>query len=166
MSGLVLALKNGTRVEVPLDDRSAAAAHRSVQQALGFESAEVAGALATALARGSLSPRAWFSRLRTVGANEGIHYRVAAVPSEELWAVVENPTATASDRAAAAVALRGASEDDIRVRLVRVATETVDSTLRVFLERAAADTSDEELESAFVELENVMSERASSSRTS
>lgn len=152
LSGVALTLKDGTVVKVPLE-ADVGLVCRSVRQAFGVAGGEVTAAAAMALARGDLPIKAWFSRLRAVGAEESDQMRAPAVRREELWTLVASPTATSSERAAAAIALRGSPEEDIKPRLVRVAAETVEPKLRVLLEHTAAGSSDEELQQAFIELE-------------
>ena len=89
----------------------------------------------TELARGGRSVDAWLRDLSTFGEASGGTYRGAALDTEALWAVLENPVATPSARVGAAIVLRRvvASRDRSRVRAIvehcsaprlRVALET------------------------------------------
>ena len=60
---------------------------------------------------------------------------------------------------AAAIAIRGSSDSDINDRLVRLAADTVDSDLQAFLAHAAVANDDDELERAFIALDDVLRKR-------
>ena len=94
--------------------------------------------------------RAWMASLRDIVRDET--FRQAAVTVEQLWGVVEDATATAQLRAAAAIALRGVVDDKGKKRLRVTAQATAAPQLRVALERAA-DGEDAEVAEALEELE-------------
>ena len=108
------------------------------------------GALAV-LARGERPLAEWLVALKDLAAPTGTAYRSGEVPIEELWRVVEDPTAEPTARAGAAVALRPTLDDDGRMRL-RVASEgTASPKVRVVLEAASVEN-DAALESALAEV--------------
>lgn len=80
-------------------------------------------------------------------------YRVAALPPDTLWQIVDDPQASASARAGAAFALRARLDDEGKRRL-RVASETCAApTLRVALS-AVADGPDGDLEEALAHVDD------------
>jgi hypothetical protein len=105
------------------------------------------------LARGDRDLRGWITQLKALGAGETATLRTAAVNPENLWRVAEDPAQPAMMRAAAAVALSPALGESDKVRLAEVAKTTAAPKLRVALERAATEASDEEMEEALRELE-------------
>ena len=70
------------------------------------------------LSRGGRAPHRWLEEVRHRRDSFSNH-RQAAVPAEELWSVLEDPYASPSERAGAAIALReevdGATRDRVRV---------------------------------------------------
>jgi hypothetical protein len=94
--------------------------------------------------------RAWIASLREILREET--FRQAAVTIDQLWSVVEDATATASMRAAAAIALRGVVDDQGKKRLRVAAQATAAPQLRVALERAA-DGEDADVAEALEELD-------------
>ncbi|RYZ66758.1 MAG: hypothetical protein EOP08_04245 [Proteobacteria bacterium] len=60
----------------------------------------------TQLARGERSRGEWVAALRRRAEAGQESYRLAAVPAEQLWAVLENPEADPSARIGAALTLR------------------------------------------------------------
>lgn len=91
---------------------------------------------------------AWVTKLRTLDV---VTHRLAVVPRDRLWRVVEDAAADPVDRAAATVAL-GSIGDRERERLGRVAQRTAEPRLRVLLE-SAADASEPELVELLEEVE-------------
>ncbi|MGZ3417682.1 MAG: hypothetical protein ACXWUG_01555 [Polyangiales bacterium] len=103
-----------------------------------------------ALARGGRNPRVWVDDLRTLLARAET-FRAAPLSVEALTAIVEDASAPAVTRAAAAAALSNGSED-VRAR-VRVAAEaTAAPHLRIALE-AAAEGDPERIADAIAEME-------------
>ena len=68
-------------------------------------------------------------------------FRVASVPLERLWRVVEDPRADRDARTGAAIALAPALHDDDRARLRAVADGCAEPRLRVALATAAKEAS-------------------------
>jgi hypothetical protein len=94
-----------------------------------------------AFSRAGRSTAEWLRDLSSA-ATANPSYREQAIPSEELWRVVEDATAPATARAGAAVALRVALDEEGRVRLRAAADACAAPRLRVALE-AVASASDE-----------------------
>jgi hypothetical protein len=108
---------------------------------------------AALLARGGADVDAWKQRLR-VATGDGADYRTAALPEDEVWRIVCDPSADATARAGAAAVLRPQLDDAGRERL-RIAAETcAEPKLRAALEAAAdADAEDDAaLEDALAEI--------------
>jgi hypothetical protein len=129
--GAILSLTNGSRLafrfapsrnagrETPEGDALVARlTHLHAAQRRGKR----APLAAEILARGSRASHAWLRDLRTLGRDGRAAYRGAIVPLEQLWAVLEDPTAGSSARAGAAVAL-GDALDDVGRERIRVVTE-------------------------------------------
>jgi hypothetical protein len=76
-------------------------------------------------------------------ADVNASYRTPAVPPDELWRIVEDAAAPATARAGAAVALRGALDEEGRVRLRATADACAAPRLRVALETVASGDEDE-----------------------
>jgi hypothetical protein len=93
---------------------------------------------------------AWVASLREILRDET--FRQAAVTVDQLWSVVEDATAKAATRAAAAIALRGVVDEKGKRRLRVAAQATAAPQLRVALERAA-DGEDAEVAAALEELD-------------
>lgn len=106
--------------------------------------------VAVLVARGGRSHDAWRRALEAMTtADRG--YRHTAVRAEDLWRVVEDPSAVVDARAGAAVVLRRSLDEGVQAR-IRIAAEAAASPqLRIALD-AVADDPDEALESAFAAL--------------
>lgn len=87
----------------------------------------------------------WVMRLRRLGAGAEAGPRVASISSDELVRLLENPTVTPVDRAAAAVAL-GSSEraPEVRARIEVLSTTVLSPSLREVFETVAEDPEDDE----------------------
>lgn len=121
--------------------REALLSHRSVAK-----SADAAALVA----RGAQTQAEWLASLAKLRDARG-SYREAAVRDDDLWKVVEDPTAPEDARAGAAMVLRGSLDDSGRTR-VRVAAEAAASPkLRVALD-AVTEESDERAHDALNEL--------------
>ncbi len=91
----------------------------------------------------------WVANLRSIRQVDTL--RRAAVRIEDLWALVEDATAPALQRAAAAVMLQAEGDEPTSIRLAEVAEATAMPKLRIALESAADD--DDALIEALAELE-------------
>jgi hypothetical protein len=104
------------------------------------------------VARSGRTTEDWVEALRALAVSDD--YREAAVPREALWRIAEDPAAEPTARAGAAVALRGRIDEADRARLRVAAESSVSPKLRVALEAAATDGSDDgELHAALEGLE-------------
>lgn len=102
------------------------------------------------VAKGERTHAEWLAALTKLREAEG-GYREAVVRDDDLWRVVEDPSASADARGGAAMLLRRSLDDEGKAR-VRVAAEaTASPKLRVALDAAAGET-DETLASALEEL--------------
>ena len=158
VSGVELGLRNGRAVKLPIGsvwgDDAAGVVQQRVEDVLALAkgSAHVAED-ALLLARGDLEVRDWIGRLKAIGTGATATLRTAPVMPERLWRVARDPEQAPLARAAAAVALAPSLDQGGRVRLAEVAKTTAAPKLRVALERAASDASEEEIEEALREIE-------------
>lgn len=90
---------------------------------------------------------------RSLGARDGEgDFRTATLDDDRLWEIVENVTAKATARAAAATLLAKGADEPRRTRL-RIASEaSAAPRLRVVLDEAARGATDEELAAALAEV--------------
>ena len=98
------------------------------------------------LERGERSAEQWLNHLRSIGAGAHTGPRTAAVPHEQLWAIVETPTHDANTRASAAAALGSHADDEGKQRLRFIANSTAQPELRIALDSAAEGEHDALLE--------------------
>jgi hypothetical protein len=110
------------------------AAHRAHAAAAGAEP------LARLLGRAGGRTRDWVREMRSL-VRPVPGFRVASVPLERLWRVVEDPRADRDARTGAAIALAPALHDDDRARLRAVADGCAEPRLRVALATAAKEAS-------------------------
>jgi hypothetical protein len=96
---------------------------------------------AALLGRGARSYEAWRQDLRALARERS--YRATALPDERLWRVLEDPAASASARAGAAVALRESLDGEGRDRLRVAAEASASPKVRVALEVIANVASEE-----------------------
>jgi hypothetical protein len=105
--------------------------------------------VASLVARGDRAPADWLAHLRTLRAED---YRTSALRDEDLWRVVEDPSAAPDARAGAAMLLRGSLDDAGRAR-IRVASDASASPkLRVALDATLGEEEDEAIEERLAEL--------------
>lgn len=123
---------------------------RRAAEADAFARGEVA-VEAFAVARGARSTRAWIERLRAIAAGATASHRTAPPAPERLTALVGSPSAPASLRAAAAIALGPRLDPALRRRLAEVAPPA----LRITLEAAFDPAREGDLEALLVELEGM-----------
>lgn len=138
-SGHVIELRFGAAPEEIADRNRLHARLREVISARQRQ-----GAVDTAfLARGGRDALAWIASLRGAAAKEG-GMRVAVVPSDRYFRIIEDPAANAVDRAAAAVAVSTRLTSDERARIRIAASRTVDPELRHALECAIDQAGEDE----------------------
>lgn len=164
--GLTIVLRSGEEVIVPVGQASwetqeVALIEERIREALeGFRSGGAA-ADAASLRRGGRAVSDWIAALRAIGSGANADMRTAPLPRERLFRIVESPTAGASERAAAAVALGGELDEEARQRL-RIAAEAIAAPkLRIAVEAAAGGGEAAEIEAALAEVEEE-SDRAAS----
>jgi hypothetical protein len=162
--GVRLTLHNGAIVSIPTGqtDVGVAEAQRLAQRIDEARAAREHGASIAAgrprdlLLRGRQSLASWVTELRRMGA--GVHdHRHPAVPVEVLLRVVEDTTASAAERASAAVAVVSSADPEAKQR-VRVAADAVASPkLRASLVRIAEapEASTEELAASLDGLDEI-----------
>ena len=103
------------------------------------------------VAKGTRSRGDWLAALEELCERPG-GYRDAVVRDEDLWRLIEDPSAPGDARGAAALLLRGSLDDAGRAR-VRVASDaTASPKLRVALDAAAGEGNVETLRAALEEL--------------
>jgi hypothetical protein len=113
--------------------------------------------------RGTRTRADWLAALTRLRDAEG-GYRDAVVREDDLWRVVEDPSAPEDARGGAALVLRGALDDAGKAR-VRVAAEaTASPKLRFALDAAAGDAHEENLRAALSDLADEDGEPAGRSR--
>jgi hypothetical protein len=109
------------------------------------------------VSRGSKTREEWLAALAKL-RDAGGGYRDAVVRDEDLWRVVEDPSASEDARGGAAMLLRRSLDDEGKAR-VRVAAEaTASPKLRIALDAAAGEP-DETFQSALDELAVAARER-------
>jgi hypothetical protein len=160
--GVVLTRQSGREVEIRTEAKANAKGSRDREALLAHVEKRVAelsalqgaGNAAVLVARGGRSLEEWTHALRSLGGGgDGGAYRASAVPEEELWRILEDPTSDASARAGAAVALRGSLDDGGRARLRVAAEESASPKVRVALAAVATDAADDELTRALADCE-------------
>jgi hypothetical protein len=104
-----------------------------------------------ALVRGGRSALGWVKDLRALGNASGSGYRAATLPSDALWRVALDPTASAEMRIGAGLALRGGLDEEGRTKLREAAEASASPKVRVVLEAAADGVEDEQLGEAIGE---------------
>jgi hypothetical protein len=145
MIGVVLDLIGEGDVKIPLGEDQFGAADRVEKLTARLRAAHdrfastVQSALEPQLASEGRTAAEWADALRRIGEGAAAGPRVAAVPAEKLWRIVEDPRASALDRAGAATALRSSLDAPGRSRIRIAAKASVNTKLRVSLEAAAAE---------------------------
>jgi hypothetical protein len=112
-----------------------------------------ASASVAALARGSRSIDTWLRDISATDENQA-RYRVAAIPKEQLWQIVEDASAEPTARAAAAVVLRDSLDDAARARLHATSEACAAPKLRVVLDAVAEACDEQKLVEALGPLED------------
>ncbi len=118
-------------------EREGAGLVARIEQALAAYRAAPAAA-ANALKRGGRTPSKWMDDARKM-REEAANYRIAVMPDEELWRIVEDASASATERAGAALALRHHIDDHGRKRLRLAAEACAENQLRIALETATEE---------------------------
>jgi hypothetical protein len=95
--------------------------------------------------RAGRDAREWVQALRRAGSGGNDDHRTAAVRSDVLWRVVEDPAAPPQERAVAAVALSATLDDGAKQRIRIAAEATAAPEIRAVLEAVAAEADEAEL---------------------
>lgn len=107
--------------------------------------------LAARLAQGTRSAETWNSELRRLRQADPT-YRSSALREDDLWSVIEDPSAPEDARAAAALLVGGDAEKRARIRVV--ADELESPRLRIAFERVISDDDVDPLDDVVAQLAN------------
>lgn len=91
---------------------------------------------------------------RAIFADREAAFRENALRDDDLWKILEDPSAKAGARGAAAAMLTSVADDTTRARIRIAADACADQRLRVALDRAATGAEEEELAQALDEIED------------
>lgn len=154
--GLTVTLRSGEKISIPTgqakwSNEDVAIIQERMREAMEAFRAGDAAADAALLRRGVRGVPEWVAALRAIGSGANADMRTAPLPRERLFRIVESPTAAVAERAAAAVALGGELDDEVRGRLRIAAEATASPKLRVVLEAAASGAAEAEIEAALSE---------------
>ena len=97
---------------------------------------------------------------RALFADREATFRENALRDDDLWKILEDPSAKAGARGAAAAMLTSGADDTTRSRIRIAADACADQRLRVALDRAATGAEEEELAQALDEIEDEATMRA------
>jgi hypothetical protein len=122
-------------------ERRDAVAVRIREGLTAFRAGQGAANVAALVSRSGRTAEDWLKALRDLAT--GGEYRSAAVPSDQLWRIAEDPSSPPSARVGAAVALRSSLDEAGRSRLRAAASATVSPRVRVALDRAASAEADD-----------------------
>lgn len=156
--GVELVLRSGASVRFPilqgrsLDTGQMTLILERMRQAKESHDRGDAASEAALLERHERDIPAWIAALRAIGSGANQDHRTAPVVPEKLWRIVEDPAATATARAGAAVALSTAIDEGGKKRLAAAAEAVAAPKLRVALD-AAAKGDEEALREALSEME-------------
>ncbi len=143
-----LLLKDGEHLSLPCRPGLGSATLQQIERARAACASDAGEAFtpeASRLQRGNRGLRAWIEQLRAVGMGAHAAHRVAPVPPDRLWRIVESAGSRPLLRVAAAVALGPRLDARDRDRLRAAASNTTSPRLRVALERAASAAPETEL---------------------
>jgi hypothetical protein len=104
------------------------------------------------LRREGADARTWLGRLRSLGRSGP--YREVGAPGDSLWRLIDDPSATETERAAAAVVLGAAANGEERQRLRQVAARVASPRVRVAIECAASGVVEDELVAAMAAIQD------------
>jgi hypothetical protein len=113
------------RTHVPSLERREAVATRIREGLAAYQGGRGAANVAALVARSGRTTEQWLKALRDLSG--GGEYRAAAVPTEQLWRIAEDPSAAPSARVGAAVALRKQAQslDEEGKKRLRIAARAV-----------------------------------------
>ena len=156
--GVELVLRSGASVRFPivqgrsLDTGQMTLILERMRQAKESHDRGDATSEAALLERHERDIPAWIAALRAIGTGANQDHRTAPVEPEKLWRIVEDPAATPTARAGAAVALSAAIDEGGKRRLSAAAEAVAAPRLRIALD-AATKGDDEALREAMSEVE-------------
>jgi hypothetical protein len=142
------------RVLLPCWGLAQSVIHDRIRQAMAVGRGELAAeAKQKLLDREGASFAAWVARLRDLGLGRGSSgYRTVSFERDELAQVLESSSAAPERRIAAALALSGEPEAEVKLRVRAVVDACASESLRIALERASEGALEEaELERAICE---------------
>jgi hypothetical protein len=114
--------------------------------------------------RGGRSLEEWIRLLRAVGSGANADHRTAPISLEELFRVVEDPSAAPTERARAAVAIGGGLDDRGRARLRIAAEATAAPEIRALIELSAEEADEAQIAEAFEQLQGSRRQTVESSQ--
>jgi hypothetical protein len=155
--GLDITLRSAEVIPVPVgspswNDDELMMLEERIHEGMESWKAGDASADAALLRRGERPLGEWIGTLRAIGAGANADMRVAPLPRERLFRILESPSAGSTDRAAAAIALGQDLDDESRARLRSAAEACAAPKLRIALEAAAKGDDEAELEAALAEV--------------
>ena len=157
-AGIELELATGESVPISFgkrgfrDDELAILEERIREARSAYRADEPAHAEAM-LERGGRPMRAWLRSLKGMGTGAQANVRIAPVPRDELFRVLENPAIAAAKRASAAIALSAGASAEDSSRLRAAAQAIAAPKLRIAVQKAADASPDDALAEALAELE-------------
>ncbi len=151
--GVCVKLKGAEEVIVHVGGDAAAIIQERIREAMEAQRRGQAAADAPLLRRGKRGAAEWIAALRAIGTGANLDMRTAPMPRERLFRIVEDPTASPADRAAAAITIGANLDAAGRSRLSAAAEATVAPRLRVVLEEAAKGEDDAALTEALAQVE-------------
>ncbi|HEY1957955.1 MAG TPA: hypothetical protein VGH28_20180 [Polyangiaceae bacterium] len=141
--GVTLVLRSQRTIELRTENQARSRSETRdallarIQAGIAAVDPSASAVTASLLARAGRPFDEWMRALEGVTRPAG-GYRIASVPAEKLWRVVEDPAADPTARAGAAAALSGSLDDDGRTRLRVLAENAVHPHVRVALEAIAS----------------------------
>lgn len=160
MLGIEITLKTGEIVRLPVQNQQGgirdqvAMVEERIAEAVDTWRRGSGYADAALVGRGGRAAGDWLRALKGIGAGANADARTAPVLPEKLWRIVEDPAAPPDARAGAAVALGATIDGEGRARLHAAAEVSAAPKLRIVMEAAAKETSEEELAAALAEVES------------
>ncbi|MEO7328842.1 MAG: hypothetical protein ABI193_09710 [Minicystis sp.] len=159
--GLAVVLQSGEEIRLPIsqDAEAVAILEERIQEAMETYRRGDAEGDAALVRRNGREVSAWITALRSLGAGSNADLRTAPLPRERLFRIVESPTASAGERAAAAIALGTELDEEGRTRLRSAAEATAVPKLRIAIEQAAGSADEEALREALAAVESEQDEK-------
>ncbi len=151
--GMLLKFRDGKTFSLTLGERTTEVWKFLRDARVRFESAEYDGALP--FGRGDRAVGDWIVALRKLESTPHDPYRGSQVTVEQMWRIVETPSAAPTARCGAAMALRAHLDEAGRERMLSAARGAVAPGVRDAMEAAAsASTSEAVLTAALAEVDD------------